>query len=269
MKELANKINADKHFKTEAYLYMKQQFDEETAKPFCKRDFKKIEQLTAAMSELYGDNDNSYGISKLYSRIEQENTRKKKSIKTIKKLFPIACCTVVMLVANCISVAAWDMNIFSAVIEFTKGGFSVDFGKDKQEIIELPVSEDDPYGIIAECAKYDIFPETPHYLPDGFELTLMTNNVSDYANYIKFVFRNSDNKSITLEITRYWNEVGQIGIPSDHYNISETKVNGNSAIVSKEDNQYTIAFQNGKTVLLMFTQDVDYTECDKIVASIK
>ena len=269
MKELANKINADKHFKTEAYLYMKQQFDEETAKPFCKRDFKKIEQLTAAMSELYGDNDNSYGISKLYSRIEQENTRKKKSIRTIKKLFPIACCTVVMLVANCISVAAWDMNIFSAVIEFTKGGFSVDFGKDKQEIIELPVSEDDPYGIISECAKYDIFPETPHYLPDGFKLESVDSNVNEnFANSVNFVYKNK-NQSIQLSFDRYWNEVAKTGIPSDNYNISEITVNGKTAIVSKEDEQYTITFNNGKTVFFMFTQDVPYEECEKIVESIK
>lgn len=66
-----------------------------------------------------------------------------------------------MLAANFISVAAWDMNIVSAVIKLTKGGFSVDFGESEKNKIVLPTTEDDPYGIIAECAKYNIYFETP------------------------------------------------------------------------------------------------------------
>lgn len=272
MNNLAQKVNSDKKFKSEAYLCLKQQLDEERAKPLKKRDFDKIDSLSHEISELLdGERQEDYsdGINRLFDRISDYEKAKKKPSIAFRKLIPIVCSAVFLFTANCISVAAWNMNIFSAVIEFTKGGFSVDFGKSDYEVIELPTSENDPYGIVAECAKYDIYIETPHYLPDGFELSLMSNDISDYANYIKFVFRNSENESITLEMTRYWNEVGQIGIPSDHYNISETTVNDKAAIISKEDNQYTIAFQNGKTVFQMFTQDVDYNECDKIVASIK
>ena len=60
---------------------MKRQFDEETAKTLCKRDFEKIEQLTADMSELFDDNDNLDGISKLYSRIDKLKVQKSKKIR--------------------------------------------------------------------------------------------------------------------------------------------------------------------------------------------
>lgn len=269
MKKLSEKINADKHFKSEAYLHMKRQLDEETAKPLRKRDFEKIEQLTESMSELLDDTDTdcSEGISKLYSRIEQEKIRNRKPIRVMKKFFPVICCAVVILAANCISVAAWNKNIVSAVIEFTKGGFSVTF--DKKDIVELPTSEDDPFGIIAECAKYGIYPETPYYIPDGFELEHTSSNINENtSNIVCFVFKKG-NQSIAFDFEVYHNEVGQIGIPSDHYNISETEVNGYPAIVSKEDNQYTITYQKDKTVFFMFADGLPYDECEKIVESIE
>ena len=270
MKELSEKINADKHFKSEAYLHMKRQLDEETSKPLRKRDFEKIEQLTEAMSELLDatDTDCSEGISRLYSRIEQEKIRNRKPIRVIKKFLPAVCCFVVIFAANCISVAAWNMNIVSAVIQLTKGGFSVDFSNSENEIIELSTSDDDPYGFIAKLAEYDIVFETPFYLPDGFNLSYFGHNENSNAASVTFNFYNGK-QSISIGYDKFYNEVGQIGIPSDHYNISETEVNGSPAIISKEDNQFTITYQKDKTVFFMFTQDVPYDECEKIVESIK
>lgn len=269
MRELVEKINADKHFRSEAYLHMKRQLDEETAKPLHKRDFDKIEQLTAAMSELLDDTDTdcSEGVSKLYSRIEKEKIRNKKPVRAMRKFIPIVCCAAVILAANCISVAALNKNIVSAVIEFAKGGFSVTFNKN--DVVELPTSENDPYGLIAECAKYGIYPETPHYIPDGFELEHTSSNANEnVSDMVRFIFKNG-NQSISFDFEVYKNDVGQIGIPSDHYNISETEINGYPAIVSKEDNQYTITYQKDKTVFFMFADGVPYDECEKIVKSIK
>ena len=272
MNNLAQKVNSDKNFKSEAYLCLKQQLDEERAKPLKKRDFDKINSLSHEISELLdGEQQEDYsdGINRLFDRISDYEKAKKKPSIAFRKLIPIVCSAVFLFTANCISVAAWNMNIFSAVIEFTKGGFSVDFGKSDYEVIELPTSENDPYGIVAECAKYEIYPETPHYLPDGFELSAIDSNVNEsYSNSITFVYTKGG-ASISISYDLYFNEVGQIGIPSDHYNISETQVNGYPAIVSKEDNQYTITFVKDKTVFFMFTQDVPYDECEKIVASIK
>ncbi len=73
------------------------------------------------------------------------------------------------------------MNIVSAIIDFTKDGFSVDFGRDEMTIIELPTSDDDPYGFIAKLAEYDIEFETPHYIPEGFVLTEVDTTETLYA----------------------------------------------------------------------------------------
>lgn len=267
MKDLADKINADKEFTMEAYNYIKTELDRETAKPVRRRNFDRIEQLTSQLAELSGE-DISENTDRLYERIRSYERAAAKPTGILRRFAPVLCCLALFLTANCITVLAWDMNIVSAIIEFTKGGFSVDFGEER-EVIELPTSEDDPYGIIAECAKYEIYPETPYYLPEGFYLESVESNVNeDFANIASFTFKNG-NMSISFDFERYWNDTGKIVIPSDKYNISETTVNGNPAIVSKEDNQYTITFMNGKTSFFMFTQDVSYDECEKIVESIK
>ena len=229
MKNLAEKINADRKFTMEAYNYIR---------------------------------------SELYKRIRNYEKTSKKTFSVMKRFAPVLCCMVLVLAANCITVLAYDMNIISAVIKFTQGGFSVDFGNQPEEVV-LPTSEDDPYGFIAKLAEYDIEFETPHYIPDGFVLTEVDTNVNEnYANTVRFIFR-KNKQTISIDYVRYWNDVGQIGIPSDHYNISETEINGSPAIVSKEDNQYTITYQKDKTVFFMFADGVPYDECEKIVESIK
>lgn len=267
LKDLADKINADKEFDMEAYSFIKSELDRETAKPLRKRDFDRIEQLTGQLSELTSDNM-EYSTDRLYKRIEEYERAAKKPVNIFKRFVPVLCCFVLVFTANCVTVAAWDMNIISAIIEFSKAGFSVDFGEQPEEII-LPTSEDDPYGFIAKLAEYDIQFETPHYIPEGFVLTNIDINVNEnITNSVRFLYEYK-NQIISLSYKKYFNDIADIVIPSDHYNLSETEVNGSPAIISKEDDQYTITYQKGKTVFLMSTVDVPYDECDKIVASIK
>ena len=270
MKDLAEKINADKEFKMEAYNYIRSELDKETAKPLRKRNFERIEQLTTQLNELTGDDNDleKPDTSKLYKRIRNYEKASQKPFSVIKRFAPVLCCIVLIFAANCITVLAYDMNIISAVIKFTKGGFSVDFGNQSEKIV-LPTSENDPYGFIAKLAEYDIEFETPHYIPDGFELEHTSSNTNkNVSNIVRFIFKKG-NQSISFDFEVYQNDVGQIGIPSDHYNISETEINGYPAIVSKEDNQYTITYQKDKTVFFMFANGVPYDECEKIVESIK
>lgn len=267
MKELADKINTDKKFTVEAYSYIKTELDRETSKPVRKRDFDRIEQLTLQLAELSGD-DTSNNTDKLYERIRNYERATKKPVHIFKRFIPALCCFVLVFTANCVSVAAWDMNIVSAVIEFTKSGFAVDFGKPKEEI-HLPTSDDDPYGFIAKLAEYDIEFETPHYIPEGFVLTRIDTNINEnYADEVCFIFEKGK-QNFSISYTKYHNEIPKILIPSDHYNISETEVNGSPAIISQEDDQYNIVYLNEKAKFCMFFAEVPYSECEKIVASIK
>ncbi|MDE6678991.1 MAG: DUF4367 domain-containing protein, partial [Ruminococcus sp.] len=216
---------------------------------------------------LSGD-DTSGNIDRLYEKIRDYERTARKPVNIFKRFVPVLCCFSLIFTANCVSVATCDMNIFSAVIKLTKGGFSIDFGKQPEEIY-LPKSENDPYGFIAKLAEYDIEFETPHYIPDGFVLTEVDTNVNkDFANTVRFLFENRK-QTLVIGYTKFWNEVVPMGIPSDHLNILETEVNGSPAIVSKEDNQYTIVYQKRKISFYMTAFDIPYNESEKIVASIK
>ena len=267
MKDLADKINVDKEFTVEAYSCIKTELDRETSKPLRKRDFDRIEQLTSQFAELSGY-DTSDNTDRLYERIRSYERAAKKPVNIFKRFIPVLCCFVLVFTANCLSVAAWNMNIVLAVIEFTKSGFAVDFSKPKEEI-HLPTSEDDPYGFIAKLAEYDIEIETPHYIPEGFVLTKVDTNINEnFTDTVRFIFEKGK-ENFSLSYTKYYNEIPKILIPSDHYNISETDINGSPAIISKEDYQYTIVYLKGKTKFYMFSVDVSYDECEKIIESIK
>lgn len=255
------------YFQSKSADELREMLDNELSKPADKTDYGLVDELTTAIIEAEGKErltvDADMELDKLQSKIAKSN----RVIHIPKWAFGLSAACVMLICVNCISVAAWNTNIVSAVIKFTKGGFSVDFNN--ESTFELPTAENDPFGIIAECAKYDIYPETPFYLPEGFVLDFIDTNVNeDYANTVRFIFKN-ENQRISLDFIRYWNEIGKIGVPSDDFNISETEVNGYPAIVSKEDNQYTITYQKDKTVFFMFAQDVPYDECEKIVESIK
>lgn len=274
MEKLVQMINSDDDLKQKALESIKKELDIELKKPLKKRDFDKIAELTVQYRELQtGESEDiitKQGVNKLNTRIEQyKNKHMLPVFRYMKKLAPAFCVTAVIVIGNCMTVSAWDMNIFSAVIELTKGGFSVDFGKNEPEPVELPTSVNDPYGFIAKLAEYDIEFETPHYIPEGFILTDVETNVNEsFANTVRFLFKKKK-QSINIDYIRYWNDVSQVGIPSDHYKISETEVNGSPAIVSKEDGQYTITYQKNKTVFFLFSQDVSYDECDEIIQSIR
>lgn len=268
-KNVLNDIISAEPFKELSAEELTKELDAEIAKP--NPDYDLVDELTEAILEARKTpvKKEEEDIEAEIAMIKEKANAKKRIFRCPKWVAAVSAACLMLVVANTVSVAALGMNIFSAAIEFTKGGFSVDFSKQEQNAIELPTSESDPYGFIAKLAEYDISFETPHYIPDGFVLTDVETNVNEnYENTVSFHFV-KDKKSIWIDFIKYYNEVGQQGIPSDHYNISERDVNGATAIVSKEDNQYTITYQKEKTVFFMFIQDLDYNECEKIVDSLK
>lgn len=270
-KNIMEMVLSDTGFEKNAALEIEQMIDNEMSKPGNKRDYNKVRELTTAYSEITGADKelSKFGVDEIISATRQNTKNKSTHTRKFKLAIPLAIAATLMVVANCITVVAYDMNIVSAIIHITKGGFSVEFKDDNNNVIDIPTSENDPYGLIAECAKYEIYPEVPYYIPEGFELTHTYNDEDKKESVVTFVFTNG-NQSIGIDFTHYWNEVIPVGIPSDEYNISETTVNGHNAIVSKEDDQYTITYiDENKTEFFMFTIDVPYDECEKIVASIK
>ena len=266
-KNILNNIFSTGTFTELSAEELTKELDAELAKP--NPDYDLVDELTAAILEAREMPFREVDVETEIAMIKQNGNERKRTFRCPKWAAVATATCVMLLLANTVTYATLDMNIFSVGIELFRGGFSVDFGKQQQNAIELPTSEDDPYGFNTKLAEYGISFETPHYIPDGFVLTEVRTIVDEkYANTVSFIFRNG-NQSFALDYDMYFNEVANNTIPSDHYNISETEVNGSPAIVSKEDHQYTITYLKGKTVFLMFAQDVPYDECEKIVASIE
>ena len=62
--------------------------------------------------------------------------------------------------------------------------------------------------------------------------------------------------------------IPSIGIPTDTYNLTESTINGRTMFILKEDNQFTATYLSNNVVYVIFSDGLDYDECQKIVESI-
>ena len=234
-----------------------------------KGDVEKIDEIVDFLLEVQGgcDIDDIDVNEKADEIIRSYNSKKvKKCRKRIPKRFvAVVASFMVLFTTNGIVKATTNESLLSLVVDIKEGGFSIDFSK----TIELPTSEDDPYGIRGECQKYGYTPDVPFYLPEGFELKHIdkSNDVSDNITNT-FTFKKGTG-SICFAYNYYINEMGSITVPSDEFNLSEIEVNGTKAILSQEDGQYVVNYQKDKIIYVIFIQHVDYSECDKIIESIR
>ncbi|MBE6842005.1 MAG: DUF4367 domain-containing protein [Ruminococcus sp.] len=234
-----------------------------------KGDVEKIDEIVDFLLEVQGgcDIDDIDVNEKADEIIRSYNSKKvKKCRKRIPKRFVTVVASFMTLFAtNGIVKATTNESLLSLAVDIKESGFSIDFS----ETIELPTSEDDPYGIKGECQKYGYTPDVPFYLPEGFELKLVDNsNVDPNLFYNGFTFKKGKG-SIYFGYNYYIDEMGSVTVPSDEFNLSEIKVNGTTAILSQEDGQYVVNYQKDKIIYVIFIQHVDYSECDKIIQSIK
>ena len=262
--QILEKIRSDSSLGEIISEELEKQLDLELKKP--RPDYDLVDELTKAILESRGKAVKEIDVKPEIQAIRQ---RKIKRIRFPKWTVAVSAACVVLIGANIFSVSAWDMNIFSAIVKFTKGGMSVNLNQ-KQNIIELPVSEGDPYGIKAKCAEYDIFPLTPHYLPEGFELVDFYSDINEVLSDICFFYQKG-NVRLNITYTKYADsdDTLPVGIPTDAYNLQKTEVNGQTMFISKEENQFTATFLNDSIVYVIYSNELDYDECQKVMESMK
>jgi len=266
-KDVVSKIlneNESEILKTESEL--NNMIDFEFSKSNNSKDYALMDELIKGAIESRGDNlkfvDTDKMLGKFKVKQENDNIKRKSRFKKWATGV-VSSFLLVILCSNAYTISAYNKNAFSMFIEFIDGGgVNIDF-RNEYGKIGLSVSDDDPYGIIGLCNATGIYIETPHYLPEGFKLIKLDTEESDD---FKYVFMRYENGEQFITFDTYLG--GMEGIPSDKHNISEIEVNGNKAVVSKEDNQMILIFLSGDNVFNMFTQDVDYSECEKIIDSI-
>ena len=238
--------------------------NEELSKPENEIDYDLVDQLVTGTLEARCISLTETDIEDK-RRVLYERNRKANCFKMPKWFISAAAACLVLVCGNIYTVSAWDMNVFSFIVEFTKGGAIIDFSGTPDEIV-LPTSEDDPYGILEVCRENGINIETPHYLPDRFILTYLETDPE--KRYICMTYKKNKNDKEFINLTfSGFNE--RFLIPSDEHNLSEIKINGHDAVMSREDNQMVVVFSSSDSMLTIMTQDVDYDECDKILENIK
>ena len=258
---------------TEEKEQVKKLLEEECKRPEHKRDPQRIDELVSTHIALMGleetvEERTSVGMRALQARLREEKPRIRPA-KRIRMLITAGIAAVMLLAANVFTVAAYQKDVFSVIVEYTEKSFSVKYPAFEE--IVLPTTPDDPYGIKAECAKYgleDVY--APTYLPEGFELQNCEHHVAEgYCTSVIFWFYRDQKEVISITYKSFDDPSCSSNIPCDNFDLTEIEIDGMPAIVSKEDQQCHLQFRKDANLeILIYTEYLDYQESDKIIASL-
>ncbi len=260
--EIMEMLKKDSDFKNKFSIFISELIEKEMSEK--SPDYDKIDHLSELYCSITGVNEiikqrKAENIKKIIS--EASKVKQKRKHRTRKTLTAIAASVAVVLSANAVSTAAFGVNIFKAIVHKDEKGFSVEY------ITEEKLA--DPYGIKAECAKYEIYPEYPKYIPEGFEVLEINHEDLGKEKTLDFLYYKDDMTiGIYYDVFDDPEEIKKIKYPSDDLNIIEIEINGYPAVVSKEDDQCTLSYAKDNVLLSIFTINVPYEECDKIIESI-
>lgn len=261
-KKIIDKIINDDTIEKNSTEELRLQLENECSKE--NPDYTLIDELSIMIVESEGGDLNEIDILEKTAEINRKiNISHRRIIP--KWITAISACLVIFLGLNIYSVRAWNMNIFSAAVRYVKNGVIIDL-----KTIELPTSEDDPYGLKAKCAEYDVYPLIPEYIPSGFALKKIDTVPEENFTLISFYFE-KDSVKLNFSFIKYLNydDIPPGLIPSDEFNITRKFINGNTIYISKEDNQFTANFLDNNIVCVVFSDGLDYTDCEEIIESMK
>ena len=269
----------DMDFKEKSIQEINTMLEEELKKPAKKRNYDKIEELTGAYAEFMGtETEVRNAMQRCLSELRSKARPKRKFTRKMKGVIFTVSFAVMLLITNLITVSAFDMNVFSFVVNVANGSFSVNFSQVSSEkvsdnAIKLPVTADDPYGMIAECAKNGIYPETPHYLPDGlFLMEIGAEDLQKFEKYVMFNFIGESNQRISFGYHIFDNSIAMQGasFPNDEHNFQEIKVNGHPALLAEEikDKEFTLVYCCNDLLMCCFScWNISEQEVQRIINS--
>ena len=276
MKNILKNFLYDKNLKKDALTEINHQVDEELKKSKSNQNYKKIETLLSESYEIMGNSERELDLKaeENIAKIKQM-CKPKKRIKIYQRVAAVAACLALVFGGNAYTLKAYGESLFSLIVNRTESGFTVIFNGDNNTDSETPDVKDDPYGMIAKCAEYGVYPDTPLYIPDGFELVNFKVNEYTKRTRIKINYQKND-IVLTFLFEKYNNsdDIPNKSIPSDELNLSEVQVNGTVGIVSKEKNslnkttdQYELIYCKDNIIYIISSDGLAYNECDKITES--
>lgn len=266
LRQLMLYSNPDQEFLEE----LQEKLSDELDKQPSERDYDLIEELTDTINLLMGTNDLIEKRSQIgISQIQQINAQnKQRRTKQIIRILTPCLCAMILVLSNIWSYSALGMNSFSAMYQIMQGGITIDFTKQQDIVSESTNPYQDEMNRI--CTSHNIDAMLPAYIPANYTPTDLFGQVHENNTFciVLFYFKHKDS-TLLLQVSHYADpeEMPPIGIPSDHYNISEQTIDGTTICISKEDQQFTAAFAKGTTQYLLFSDRLDYDECQRILES--
>lgn len=175
---------------TEILSDLRKDLEEETGRPPEERDENFIaelrEMISVTESELINDSKKR-SLESVMKMLDEQDKNNKKSgyIRVIKYFSTVAAVACLMFF---VGQNTKSMNAFSGkpLPDNCKisGNFVV-----VDDLYDESWQTDDPYGMKAECAKYNMFPDTPSYIPDGFELEDIDYSDNEISEAIHFIYK--------------------------------------------------------------------------------
>ncbi len=268
--ELIEMLKNDPDFKNKFAFLISEIIEKEMSEK--SPDYNKIDHLSELYCKITGADKIIEQRSEAHVQKILDEARKikpKRKRYGIKTLTAAAASVVLLLSANAVSTSAFGVNIFKQVIHYDGKGVSISYSNIENSESET-LTDSDPYHIKEECNKYGIVPETPMYLPEGFEI-YNVENFSFYDETSVSINYEKDDMKIIIGYYLFDNieDMSRQKFPCDYFNITNIQINGCPAIVSKEDDQYTLVYAKDNLLMSIYMINVPYEECDKIINSIK
>lgn len=265
-------VNPDQAFLEE----LQEKLSKELEMPHPERNYDRIEEWTDTINLLLGtseliDKRSKIGILQLRQEKEKVNRRR---MKRIICTFVSCFCAGVLIISNIWSYSVLGMSAFSVMYQVMSGGITIDFKK-QENVLPESYNSDSLYNCyLAEmrriCENENISSRLPDYLPDEYTKTELFGQVirATHVCTVIFHFEHQGSKLI-LQIMDYdsSDNMPPMGVPSDHYNISEQIIDGIRVCISKEDQQFTAVFEEGTIQYMLYIDNTDYTEGQKILQS--
>lgn len=251
---------------------LRNELNQELSKPLSEQDFDLMQELNTYLIEISNKIDETdVNVEDSLAAVTRRLKGRKRKKSHLPRYAIAACLTaVVLLSSNYFTISAYGMNLFSAIVEFSKEAIKFDFrGQQDESSISLSSTTDDPYGLRTECEKRGITsPLVPTFLPEGYTLQKLEDvSSAGYSKGLCFYYKNKE-KLIDVNMIEYQlNLPDNFGFPNNNGQLEQLEINNRATFVLHENDRYSAAFSDGLTVYTLHAKKVDYEMIIKILKS--